>query len=106
MTLVRTALALSLAVVTVAGCQATELATGVVVDIKTTPPLQVDRFTLRTQAGDLLEFRLGPLDVRNGFPASHLTEHMATSQPVAVAYRLEDGQRVAVRLADAPWADR
>ena len=47
---------------------------------------------------------MGPLELDGGaFPAGHLREHMALNQPVAVAYREEDGERVAYRLVDATW---
>jgi hypothetical protein len=51
----------------------------------------------------MLTFRVGPLDLSNGaFPANHLREHMATASSVAVDYMEESGERVAVRLVDAP----
>jgi hypothetical protein len=51
----------------------------------------------------MLTFRIGALDLSSGaFPANHLREHMATAAAVAVAYIDEGGERVAVRLVDAP----
>lgn len=75
---------------------------GFVVDVQSTSLTQVDSFTLRTQEGQELLFRVGPLELDGGaFPAGHLREHMALNQAVAVAYREEDGERVAYRLVDA-----
>ena len=79
-------------------------AAGFVVDVQTSSLTQVDSFTLRTQDGQELVFRVGPLELDGGaFPGGHLREHMALAQAVAVAYREEDGERVAYRLADATW---
>ena len=77
---------------------------GFVVDVKSTSLTQVDSFTIRTQEGQELVFRVGALELDGGaFPAGHLREHMALNQAVAVAYREESGERVAYRLADATW---
>lgn len=77
---------------------------GFVVDMKSTSLTQVDSFTLRTPEGTEIAFRVGALELDGGaFPAGHLREHMALSQAVAVAYREEDGERMAYRLVDATW---
>lgn len=77
--------------------------TGWVVGVESRSLTDVAGFTLRTQDGRVLEFRVGPLELdRGGFPAGHLREHLALSQPVVVAWRDEGGQRIAVRLEDAP----
>lgn len=79
-------------------------AAGFVIDVQSTSLTKVDGFTLRTQDGQELVFRVGPLELDGGaFPAGHLREHMAMAQAVAVAYREENGERVAYRLADATW---
>jgi copper resistance protein C len=79
-------------------------AVGVVVSIDAATSLEVSGFTLRTGSGETMAFVVGPVELDSGaFPASHLREHLATSQPIAVAYRMEDGTRVAYRLVDAPW---
>ena len=59
-------------------------------------------FDLRTTDQGTLAFALGDLDNGAEFPPGHLVEHQATAQPVRVWYRTEDGERVAVRLEDAP----
>ena len=79
-------------------------ATGVVVDVRSSSLVQIDRFTLRMTDGSTLDFAVGTLELDGGaFPAGHLREHMALVQPVAVAFREEGGARVAYRLVDAPW---
>lgn len=79
-------------------------AAGFVIDVQSSSLTQVDSFTLRTPEGAELVFRVGPLELDGGaFPAGHLREHMALAQAVAVAYREERGERVAIRLADATW---
>lgn len=95
-------LLLGLAVMLAACGPAPQTVAGFVVDVKSTSLTQVDSFTLRTQEGQELLFRVGPLELDGGaFPAGHLREHMALNQAVAVAYREEDGERVAYRLVDA-----
>lgn len=66
---------------------------------------QVTGFTLRTQTGQTIAFVIGTLETDGAaFPAAHLTEHAVTSQPIAVAYRVEGGRNVVHRMVDAPWA--
>ncbi len=86
---------------------APQTAAGFVMDVKSTSITQVDEFTLRTPEGESLVFRVGALELDGGaFPAGHLREHMATAQPVAVAFTIVDGERTATRLVDAPWLQR
>jgi hypothetical protein len=69
------------------------------------PAGAVSGFTLRTQHGETLAFVIGDLEIDGAaFPAAHLAEHAATLQPIAVAYRVEDGVNVVRRMVDAPWA--
>lgn len=77
-------------------------AEGLVVDIVSSGPVDVSRFTIRTIHGTEMEFDVGTLDVsRGGFPAEHLGEHRLAAEPVAVLYRDEGGRLVAYRLEDA-----
>lgn len=77
---------------------------GFVVDVKSTSLTEIQSFTLRTQAGQELVFKVGALELDGGaFPAGHLRQHMALNQAVAVAYREEGDARVAYRLVDATW---
>ena len=101
-TLPATVLAIALAI---AACgPAPKTVAGLVVDVKSTSLTQIDSFTMRTPAGTEMVFQVGPLELDGGaFPAGHLREHMALAQAVAVAYREENGERVAYRLADATW---
>ena len=87
------------------GCgPATKSAAGIVVAVDQASLTDVRSFTLRTETGETLTFRVGALDLSSGaFPANHLREHMATASAVAVAYTEADAERIAVRLVDAPW---
>lgn len=77
---------------------------GFVVDVKSASLTEIQSFTLRTQDGRVLVFKVGRLELDGGaLPAAHLRQHMALNQAVAVAYREEDGERVAYRLVDATW---
>lgn len=77
--------------------------TGVVVRVDTASLTDVRGFDLRTFDGQVLDFRIGQLDLSPpAFNAQHLVVHQATAQPVIVEYEVQDGQRVAVRLLDGP----
>jgi len=100
------ALALVLAIgLGVAACGPQDrTAAGVVIAVDA-PAGQVNGFTLRTTDGQVISFVIGTLETDAGaFPALHLAVHAATLQPIAVAYRVEDGRNVVYRMADAPWA--
>jgi len=100
---IRTLVAI-IAIVLAACGPAPQTAAGFVIDVQSTSLTQIDSFTLRTPEGTELMFRVGRLELDGGaFPAGHLREHMALAQAVAVAYREENGERVAYRLADATW---
>ena len=82
----------------------TDSLAGYVIDMKSTSITQVDSFTLRTPERSEIVFQVGRLELDgDAFPAGHLREHMALGQPVAVAYREQDGNKIAYRLVDAPW---
>jgi hypothetical protein len=79
-------------------------AAGIVIAVDA-PAGEVTGFTLRTQQGETLVLVIGALEVDGAaFVASHLTEHAVTLQPIAVAYRVENGVNVVHRMVDAPWA--
>lgn len=100
----RAACLLTLALALAACGPAGKTAAGFVVDVQSTALTEVQSFTLRTPEGDEVVFRVGRLELDGGaFPAGHLREHLALNQPVAVAYREENGERIAYRLADATW---
>ena len=76
---------------------------GIVIDVESRSITQVDAFTLRTDTGEAVRFRIGPLEFgRGAFPATHLREHMALGAQVIVSYVEEAGEKVAVRLTDGP----
>ena len=75
--------------------------TGLVVDVDAASLTDVRAFTLRTSGGRETTYRVGVLENGTEFPPSHLSEHLATGQPVKVWYREADGERVAYRIEDA-----
>ena len=75
---------------------------GVIVAVDASGVSDVRRFTLRTSGGMAFDFVLGDLENSTEFPPSHLAEHQATSSPVRVYFREENGGRVVYRLEDAP----
>lgn len=83
---------------------APETVAGFVTAVESTSLTEVQSFALRTTDGEELTFRVGAVELDGGaFPANHLRQHMALAQGVAVAFRMEDGERVAFRLVDATW---
>jgi hypothetical protein len=75
---------------------------GVIVAVRSEGLDRVNGFDLRTTDQGTLAFALGDLENGAEFPPGHLVEHQATATPVRVWYRTEGGERVAVRLEDAP----
>lgn len=75
---------------------------GVIVGVQAEGLDRVMGFTLRTPGGGSLAFVIGDLENGAEFPPGHLVEHQATAVPVRVWYRTEGGEKVAVRLEDAP----
>ena len=74
---------------------------GVVIHVDTVSLTDVRGFDLRTEAGAIVHFQIGQLDMSApGFNAQHLVVHQATAQPVVVTYEDRDGTLVAVRLVD------
>ena len=62
----------------------------------------MDRFSLRTDVGEVLVFQVGTLDLsRGGLPAPHLREHLVSGEPITVEYRTDAGEKVATRYVDA-----
>jgi hypothetical protein len=78
--------------------------TGVVIAVDSTSLTNVKGFTIRTPDGRTVAFKLGQLENASQFAPGHLNEHIATAIPVLVTYQDKDGERVVVRLEDAPGA--
>jgi hypothetical protein len=77
---------------------------GIVVAVDSPSLGQVRAFALRTADGSAFDFQMGSLENATEFSPSHLAEHMASSEPIRVFYRLVAGQPVAYRIEDAPAA--
>lgn len=75
---------------------------GVPIDIEAEGFTQVTAFTIRTDDGAQLRFRMGPLENATRFPPTHLAEHLAGSTKIVVFFRPEGSDEVAYRLEDAP----
>jgi len=74
---------------------------GVIVRVDAASLTDVRGFTLRTEDGATVPFKLGALQNGAQFPPGHLVEHQATAQPVRVWYLTTGGDKVAIRLEDA-----
>jgi hypothetical protein len=94
--------AIAAVVVASFGRPAPRTETGVVVSVNAVSLTDVRGFTIRTADGRTVEFRVGQLENGAQFPPGHLAEHKATAVPIVVTYRDENGERIAIRLEDAP----
>ena len=75
---------------------------GVVIAVDSTGLANVKGFALRPIGGGFnFEFTLGTLENATEFTPSHLAEHLATSEPIRVYFRTENGVHVVYRLEDA-----
>lgn len=91
------------AILGLAGCEpAVEQVEGVVVHVDSEGLDQVEAFTIRTDDGRSIDFRVGVTENAAQFPPSHLSVHLADGVPVRVTYRREGVDYVAFRLEDAP----
>ena len=95
-------IALGLVVVSTLASRQTE--TGLVTDVQASGLTSVQGFTIRTDDGRTVAFKIGVLENGLQFPPGHLLEHRATGVKVVVTYRVENGALVAVRIEDAPGA--
>lgn len=75
---------------------------GIIVGVDATNISIVRGFTLRTKAGQTIQFTLGELEDPTQFPPGHLLEHQATSQPVRVYFATSGSILLVYRLEDAP----
>ena len=75
---------------------------GVIVAVRSEGLDRVNGFDLRTLDQGTIAFTVGDLENGTEFPPGHLVEHQSTAQPVRVWFRTEGGDRVAIRLEDAP----
>ena len=74
---------------------------GTVVAVDSAGLGQVRGFTLRMIDGESFTLALGTLENPTEFPPGHLTEHLASSEPVRAYFRESNGKRVVYRLEDA-----
>jgi hypothetical protein len=77
---------------------------GLVTAVDASSLTNVRGFTIRTDDGRTVVFRIGALENPSQFAPGHLLEHRATGVKIVVTYRQENGERVAIRLEDAPGA--
>ncbi len=75
--------------------------TGVLTDITSAGLSQVSAFRIRLDDGTELSFRIGVLEDGAEFPPGHLAEHLASSLPVRVFFRVEGAELVVYRIEDA-----
>jgi hypothetical protein len=88
----------------------TQTARGVLLEVVSPGIQQVDRFTLRTDDGQILsfvaasDFNAGATPQGGGLHAmtpGHMRQHMALADPVVVTYRQDNGVLIALSATDA-----
>jgi hypothetical protein len=81
----------------------TQTAHGVLLSVEAPSLQKVDRFTLRTDDGQELDFEAAP-DFNRGashaMTPGHMRQHMALAEPMTVAYREDNGRLVALNAID------
>jgi hypothetical protein len=98
------ALALGFVAVSAFGQAPRQTETGLVTAVDSTGLTQVRGFTIRTDDGRTVTFKIGALENGAQFAPGHLLAHRATGVKIVVTYRQENGALVAIRLDDAPSA--
>jgi len=96
--------ALGFVVVSAFGQAPRQTDTGLVIAVDSSGLTVVRGFTIRTDDGRTVVFRIGSLENGAQFPPGHLLEHRATGVKIVVTYREENGELVAIRMEDAPGA--
>jgi hypothetical protein len=96
--------ALVIVIWSIAGQAPSQTETGLVVAVESSSLTDVRGFSVRTNDGRTVAFKIGVLENGAQFPPGHLLEHVATGVKVVVTYRQENGERVATRIDDAPGA--
>jgi hypothetical protein len=77
---------------------------GVLLDVVSPSIQQVDGFTLRTDAGQLLTFVTAPdfnAGATHAMTPGHMRQHMALAEPVTVIFRDDGGVLIALSAIDA-----
>ena len=92
----------AVAAATVFGGPGRRVETGIVVAVQASSLSSIQGFSIRTQDGRTVNFRVGAIENAAQFPPGHLAEHKVTLVPIRVTYVDETGGPVAVRLEDAP----
>jgi hypothetical protein len=93
-------IALGVVVVSTFGGAPRQTETGLVTAVDSAGLADVRGFTIRTDDGRTISFRIGVLENGAQFPPGHLLEHRATGARIVVTYRSEGSDRYAVRLDD------
>lgn len=78
--------------------------TGLVLHVDVAGLGRVTGFRLLVPGGQQVDFTMGTQENTAEFPAAHLSEHMASGDPVRVYFRRQGSQLVVYRLEDAAAA--
>lgn len=87
-----------------AGANLQSPVTGLVLHVDVAGLGRVTGFRLLVPGGQQVDFTMGTQENTAEFPAAHLSEHMASGDPVRVYFRRQGSQLVVYRLEDAAAA--
>lgn len=74
---------------------------GIITDVQSSSLTEIDLFTVRTNDGETIVFRIAPdahPEPEEGFVPGHLRSHAVGAEQVKVYYREENGEFLATRL--------
>ena len=81
----------------------TKTAHGVLLEVEAPSIQRVERFTLRTDDGQQLQFSAAPdfnSSASHAMTPGHMRQHMALAETVTVTYREENGRLIALNAED------
>ena len=95
-------LAVTFGAAIILGGPSRQVETGIVVAVQATSLTAVEGFSIRTEDGRTLDFRITSLENAATFPPGHLSEHKVSLAPVRVTFVSDGASHRAVRIEDAP----
>jgi hypothetical protein len=93
---------LAIVATTALGGPGRQVETGIVVAVEATSLSSVEGFSIRTNDGRTVDFRIVSLENASTFPPGHLAVHKVSLVPVRVTYVDRGAGHEAVRIEDAP----
>ena len=87
----------------IAACDGADTVAGFLTEVDAPAAVEWESIVVETQDGELFTFLRGDSVDLRFWRASHLREHMLSSQPVQVTYESRDGALVATEIDDVAF---